>query len=172
VVGNAIGSLADGISRQDYGIVNEAADVLVADNDLNGNLVGPYLLAGALTSQTRFTGNKGVEQIDGWLTARVAGVVTDGLHDFGNLLYLDGQRIRIVKVTRKLASGTCDVRLEANAATAGGNAISVTSATQTTTLVAPFTVDGAGSAQRLQVRVLNSASANGLELQYAYQVMA
>jgi hypothetical protein len=101
---------------------------LVADNDLNGNTVGPYQLAGQLTGQTRFTGNKGVEQTDGWLSARVAGAVTDGLYDFGNLLYLEGQRIRVVKVTRKLAAGTCDARLEANGASAGGNAVGVTTA--------------------------------------------
>jgi len=171
IVGNAIGSLADGISRQDYGIVNEAADVLVADNDLNGNVAGPYQLVGALTRDTRFTGNKGVEQIDGWLSLRVPGPVADGLHDFGNLLYLDGQRIRVVKVTRKLAAGSCDVRLDADGASAGGSAVGVTTTLQTTTLVAPFTVDGSGGARRLQARVLGASGASGLDVQFAYQLL-
>jgi hypothetical protein len=171
VVGNAIGGLADGTNRQDYGIVNEAADVLVADNDLNGNLVGPYSLAGTLTRETRFTGNKGVEQIDGWLTARVPGPVTDGLYDFGGLLYLDGQRIRVVKVTRKLGAGTCSVRLDANGDSAGGNAVAATTSLQTTALAAPFTVDGTGTAPRLQARVLNGSGAADLEVQFAYQLI-
>ncbi|NUT36893.1 MAG: hypothetical protein HOV79_27880, partial [Hamadaea sp.] len=171
VVGNAIGSLADGISRQDYGVVTAAADVLVADNDLNGNLTGPYALTGAVTQQTRLSGNKGVEQIDGRLTARVTGAVADGLYDFGNLLYLEGQRIRIVKVTRKLGSGGCDVRLDANAASAGGSATAVTTTAQTTTLVSPFTVDGSGTPLRLQARVLNASGAGDLEVQFAYQVL-
>lgn len=146
--------------------------MLVADNDLNGNTAGPYQLTGTLTRDTRFTGNKGVEQIDGWLPARVPGAVSDGLYDFGSLLYLEGQRIRVVKITRKLGAGTCDARLDANGASAGGNAIAVTTAVQTTTLVAPFTIDATAGAQRLQLRILNAASANGLELQFAYQLIS
>ncbi|MGX7673039.1 hypothetical protein [Plantactinospora sp. DSM 117369] len=172
IVGNAVGSLADGINRQDYGVVDGAGDVLVADNDLSGNLVGPYLLAGTSTGQARFTGNKGVEQIDGWLAARVAGPVADGLYDFGNLLYLAGQRIRVVKVTRRLAAGACAVRLDADGESAGGNAVGVTTAVQTTALVAPFTVDGSGEAPRLQVRVLDAAAASGLEVQFGYQLIS
>jgi len=172
LTGNAIGSLADGISRQDYGIVNAATEVLIAGNDLNGNLVAPYLLTGPHTLQTRVSGNRGVDQIDGWLTARIPGAAGDGLHDFSNLLYLDGQRIRIFKATRRLGAGACDVRLDADGASAGGNALGVTTAVQTTNLVAPFTVDGAGSPKRLQVRVLNANGANDLEVQFGYQLIS
>ncbi|MEO3744071.1 ubiquitin-activating E1 FCCH domain-containing protein [Plantactinospora sp. B5E13] len=172
VVGNAIGALADGISRQDYGVVCAATDVLVADNDLAGNTAGPYQLVTAPTAQTRFTGNKGVEQVDGWLTARIPGAVTDGSYDFGNLLYLDGQRITVVKVTRRLAEGGCQVRLDADGASAGGAAVAATTAVQTTRLAAPFTVDGVGGARRLQLRVLGTAAAAGLEVQFGYQVVS
>ncbi|NUR70519.1 MAG: hypothetical protein HOU81_06845 [Hamadaea sp.] len=171
VVGNAIGGLADGINRQDYGIVSASPDVLVADNDLNGNVAGPYSIVGSITGQTRFTGNKGVEQIDGRLVARVGGAVADGLYDFGNLLYLEGQRIRIVKVSRKLGVGSADVRLDADTQSAGGNAIGVTTTTQTTALTSPFTVDGSGTPLRLRLRVLNAASASDLEVQFAYQIL-
>ncbi|MEV6967005.1 hypothetical protein AB0M47_18010 [Hamadaea sp. NPDC051192] len=171
VVGNAIGGLADGINRQDYGIVSAAPDVLVADNDLNGNLVGPYAITGSITGQTRFSGNKGVEQIDGRLVARVTGAVADGLYDFGNLLYLDGQRIRVVKVSRKLGVGTCDVRLDADSESAGGDAIGATTTSQTMTLTSPFTVDGSGTPPRLRLRVLNATSASDLEVQFAYQIL-
>lgn len=171
VVGNAIGSLADGIHRQDYGIVNASPDVLVADNDLNGNLVGPYLITGAITKETRFTGNKGVEQIDGVLTARVTGPVADGLYDFGNLLYLSKRRIRVVEVTRKLGAGSASLRLDADGASAGGSAFGATTAVQTTNLTEPFTVDSTSAAKRLQIRVLNAAAADGLEVQFSYQVL-
>lgn len=171
IVGNAIGSLPDGVSRQDYGVVSEAADVLVSDNDLKGNTAGPYQITGTQTAQTRFTGNKGVEQIDGWLTAHIAGPVANGVYDLRNILYLDGQTIRIVKVTRKLASGTCSARLDVDGASAGGGAVAVTSALQTTNLVAPYTVDGIGAPRKLQLRVLNASSADGLEVQFAYQLV-
>ncbi|TMV49066.1 hypothetical protein FE783_15470 [Paenibacillus mesophilus] len=171
VVGNAIGSLPDGVSRQDYGIVSGAADVLVSDNDLRGNTAGPYQLYGTQTAQTRFTGNKGIDQIDGWLSAHITGPVADGLYDLQNFLYLDGQKIRIVKVTRKLASGTCDVRLDADGASAGGSSVSASPALQSTSLAAPFSADGIGSPKKLQLRVLQASSANGLEVQFGYQVV-
>jgi hypothetical protein len=172
VVGNAIGSLADGTNRQDYAVVCDASDVLVADNDLDGNVTGPYLLTGTTTAQTRFTGNKGAEQIDGWLVATVPGPVTDGVYDFGNLLYLSGQRIRITKVTRRLAGGTCDVRLDADGATAGGSALAVTTTVQDTALTSPLSLDGSTTPVRLQAHVLDSAAAEGLEVQFAYQVLS
>lgn len=171
VVGNAIGSLADGTSRQDYAVVCDASDVLVADNDLNGNVTGPYLITGTSTAQTRFTGNKGVEQIDGWLAATVPGAVTDGQYDFGNLLYLSGQRIRVTKVTRKLAAGTCDVRLDADNTTAGGSALATTTTVQNTTLSSALSVDGTANPVRLHAHVLNAAGAEGLEVQFAYQIV-
>lgn len=171
VVGNAIGSLPDGVNRQDYGIVSESADVLVSDNDLNGNTAGPYLLLGPQTNQTRIRGNKGVESIDGWLTAKIAGPVADGLYDLSNLLYLDGQTIRIVKVTRKLAAGTCSVRLDADGSSAGGSAVAASATLQTTSLANPFVVSAAAGARRLQVRVLSAASAGDLDVQFAYQVV-
>ncbi|WDZ83911.1 hypothetical protein [Micromonospora cathayae] len=172
IVGNVVGALADGISRQDYGIVNAAADVLISDNDLNGNTVGPYRLTGVTTAQTRITGNKGVEQIDGWLTVRVAGPVTDGLFDFGNLLYLDAQRIRVVRVTRVLESGGCDVRLDADGVSAGGAAVAAGTTVQTTSLATPYLVDGAGGPKRMQARVLNATGAAGLLVQFGYQLVS
>ncbi|WP_248924457.1 ubiquitin-activating E1 FCCH domain-containing protein [Paenibacillus hamazuiensis] len=173
IVGNAIGSLAEGVSRQDYGIVCEAADVLVCDNDLNGNAAGPYQLLGDETSQTRFLGNKGVEQIDGWLTAEIPGDVANGLYDLKNrFLYLDGQRIRIVKATCKLSSGTCDIRLDADGTSAGGSVLPVTSALQSVNMPSPFSIDGISSPKKLQVRVQNASSAKGLEVQFAYQIVS
>ncbi|CAG7644499.1 hypothetical protein ACFQI7_09875 [Paenibacillus allorhizosphaerae] len=172
VAGNAVGSLADGVSRQDYGIVNEAADVLVSGNDLSGNTAGPYLILGSSTSQTRFSGNKGVEQIDGWLSAQLSGAVANGLYDLKSFLYLDGQQIRIVKVTRKLASGTCDVRLDADGSSAGGNPVAASSTLQTTNITPPFSIDGMSKPRKLQLRVLNASSAADLDVQFAYQVMS
>lgn len=172
VVGNVIGALADGVQRQDYGVVSEAADVLVSDNDLKGNTVEPYLLTGTQSNQTRFIGNKGIEQIDGWLSAQVPGPVAAGLYDLKNFLYLDGQKIRIVKVTAKLASGTCDVRLDADGSSAGGSALAASSALQSKNLAAPYTVDGISGPRKLQLRVLNASSAQGLEVQFAYQVVS
>ncbi|MDQ7908316.1 ubiquitin-activating E1 FCCH domain-containing protein [Phytohabitans sp. ZYX-F-186] len=168
VVGNAIGSLPDGAARQDYGVVNAAADVLVADNDLSGNTAGPYLLAGEQTAQTRFTANKGVEQVDGWLGARLPGPVADGLYDLSGLLYVDGQRLKVTRVVRKVGAGTCDVRLE----TAGSAALSATANVQTTRLSRPYTVDGLSAPRRLRLRVSNAASASDLEVQFGYQVVA
>ncbi|MEV0831232.1 hypothetical protein [Nonomuraea rubra] len=143
--------LLDGVNRQDYGIVSASPDVLISGNDLNGNHAGAYALTGAQTAQTRATGNKGVPQIDGWLTARIDGAVADGLHDLSNLLYADGQRLRIVRVARKLGAGTCQVRLDADGDSAGGPAT---------------------AAKRLQVRVLGSSGAGGLVVQFGYQVIA
>ncbi|MGI5520354.1 hypothetical protein ACQEUX_05300 [Micromonospora sp. CA-259024] len=172
VTGNAIGSLADGISRQDYGVVCDAADVLVTGNDLAGNTVGAYQITGNETAQTRFFGNKGVAQYDGWLNARVDGPVTDGLVDFGNFLYLDGQRIRIVKVTRRLTAGTCSVRLDADGTAAGGGALGTDTTLQATTLASPFALDGISGPKRLRLRVSNAAGATGLEVQFAYQLVS
>lgn len=168
VVGNAIGSLPDGAARQDYGIVCAAADVLVADNDLNGNTAGPYLLLGDQTAQTRWAGNKGVEQVDGWLSARLPGAVADGLHDLANLLYVDGQRLKVTRVVRKVGAGTCDVRL----GTAGSTALGATTTVESTRLSRPYTVDGLSAPRRLQLRVSNAAAAADLEVQFAYQVVA
>ncbi|MBM9437009.1 hypothetical protein [Actinacidiphila bryophytorum] len=153
-------------------VVCDASDVLVADNDLQGNLTAPYLLTGTATAQTRFTANKGVEQIDGWLVATVPGAVTDGVYDFGNLLYLSGQRIRVTKVIRKLAAGTCDVRLDADSASAGGSALAATTAVQTTTLASALSVDGTADPVRLHAHVLGAAGAQDLEVQFAYQVVS
>ncbi|GAA5200388.1 hypothetical protein GCM10023322_78160 [Rugosimonospora acidiphila] len=169
VVGNAIGSLADGVNRQDYGVVSAASDVLVADNDLDGNTVGPYEILGTATAQTRFAGNKGVDQVDGWLTASVAGAIADGGYDFPSMLYLDGQRIQVTRVTRKLGAGTCTVELVAGGTGAG--ALSATSTLQTTKVSAPSAVDGASGAKRLQVRVAGATGASDLEVQFGYQTL-
>ncbi|MFG1707804.1 hypothetical protein ACFLIM_31820 [Nonomuraea sp. M3C6] len=173
VTGNAIGGFTgDGVNRQDYGVVTDAADVLISNNDLNGNRTGAYLVTAAQTRQTRIVGNKGVEQIDGWLTARIDGSVTDDLHNLDNLLYVDGQRLRIVKVTRKLQAGTCNVRLDADGASAGGTALGATTTIQSTALASPFTIDGTGTTKRLGLRVQNSAGASGLEVQFGYQYIS
>ncbi len=169
VVGNAIGSLADGVNRQDYGVVSAASDVLVANNDLNGNTAGPYQLGGTPTTQTRFSGNKGIDQVDGWLTAKLAGAVTDGSYDFTSTLYVDGQRIRVTRVTRKLGAGTCTVELVA--AGTGTGPVGATSTLQTTSLASPSTVDGVAGAKRVQVRVAGSTGASDLEAQFGYQVV-
>ncbi|MEV4172605.1 hypothetical protein [Nonomuraea sp. NPDC049709] len=173
VTGNAIGGfVGDGVNRQDYGIVSASPDVLITGNDLNGNHAGAYALTGAQTAQTRATGNKGVQQIDGWLTARIDGAVTDGLHDLSNLLYADGQRLRIVRVSRKLGAGACQVRLDADGDSAGGTATGATTTLQSTTLTSPYVVDGTSVARRLQLRVLGSTGASGLVVQFGYQVIA
>lgn len=171
VAGNVLGRLPEGLHRQDYGLINAAADVLISGNDLNGNLVAPYLLTGTQTAQTRIVGNKGLEQIDGRLTARIAGPVADGLYDFSTLLYLDGQRIRVARITRVLGAGSCNVRLEAGGATAGTQAATTTTL-QSTPLAAPFVVDGVSSPKRVQVRVLNAGGAQDLEVQFAYQLVS
>ncbi|RIV39170.1 right-handed parallel beta-helix repeat-containing protein [Micromonospora radicis] len=172
IVGNAIGGLADGINRQDHGIVCDAADVLVADNDLAGNTVGAYQITGNESAQTRFVGNKGVPQFDGWLTARLDGTVGNGLVDFGNHLYLDGQRIRVVKVTRRLAAGTCTVRLDVDGTPAGSAGLAANTTLQATTLASPFAVDGTDTPRRLRLRIANATAAEGLEVQFAYQLVS
>lgn len=97
--------------------------------------------------------------------------LADELYDLSNLLYLDEQTIRIVKVTRRLATGTCSVRLDADGSSAGGSAVAVSTTLQTTNLANPFVVNSADGARRLQVRVLGAASAGDLEVQFAYQVV-
>ncbi|MFC7586557.1 hypothetical protein ACFQYP_24550 [Nonomuraea antimicrobica] len=173
VTGNAIGGfVGDGTNRQDYAIVSASPDVLISANDLNGNHAGPYALTGTQTAQTRVIGNKGVQQIDGWLTARIDGAVADGLHDLSNLLYADGQRLRIIRVSRKLGAGTCAVRLDANGDSAGGAATGATTSFQATALTSPYVVDGTSAAKRLQLRVLESAGATELEVQFGYQIIS
>ncbi|WP_425826582.1 hypothetical protein [Streptomyces fractus] len=171
VVGNEIGALADGVNRQDYGIVCDAVDVLAADNDLQGNEKGPYLLTGKADARTRFTGNKGMEQIDGWLVATVNGRVTDGSYDFGNLLYAAGQRIRIVRATHKLASGTCSLRLHTDGDTVDGDPLPVTDTVRHTTLATPMSIDALERPVRVTARVSDAAGATGLEVQFGYQVV-
>jgi hypothetical protein len=168
LTGNAIGGLADGVNRQEYGIVNRSTDVLAASNELTGNNAGPYLAYAA----ARFTGNKGVEQTDGWLTLRLPGTVADGLYDFADLLYVDGRPIRVTRVARALSAGSCQVRLESNGTPLGGASIDVTTTAQTTKLATPIPIDGTTAPVRLQVRLSNSTSASGLAVQFGYQVQA
>lgn len=172
VSGNVIGGLAEGINRQEYGLVNAATDVLVSGNDLVGNKSGAYLITGAQTANTRFTGNRGVDQLDGYLTARVGGAVTDGGYDFGNVLFLDGQRIRVTRVTRKLGAGTCDVELLADSAATGGGTFPASTSLQTAKLDTPFTIDSVTKAKRLRLKVSGAASATDLEVQFGYQVLS
>lgn len=167
-----LGGLAEGINRQEHGVVNAATDVLVSGNDLVGNRTGAYLISGAQTAQTRFTGKRGVDQLDGLLTARVGGAVTDGGYDFGNVLFLDGQRIRITRVTRKLGAGTCAVELLADSAATGGGTFAATTSLQTTKLDQPFAVDSITKAKRLRLKVSGATSASDLEVQFGYQVVS
>lgn len=171
ISGNAIGGLADGTNRQEYGIVNRTADVLVNANDLNGNGAGPYLIAGATDARTRFTGNKGVEQTDGWLNLRIPGAVADGIYDFTDLLYVDGRPIRVTRIARALSAGSCKVRLETDAAPAGAGAIDVGNLVETTRLTQPVAIDGTTAPVRLQVRVSNASTATDLTVQFGYQTM-
>ncbi|MFI5711428.1 hypothetical protein [Kribbella sp. NPDC051620] len=168
ITGNVIGGLADGVNRQEYGIVNRSTDVLAASNDLTGNNAGPYQAYAA----ARFTGNKGVEQTDGWLTLRIPSAVTDGVYDFTDLLYVDGRPIRVTRVARSLAAGTCNVRLEANGTPAGTASIDATTTVQTTKLAAPIPIDGTSAPVRLQLRVSNATAASGLTLQFGYQIQS
>jgi hypothetical protein len=168
VTGNAIGGLADGVNRQEYGIVNRSTDVLAASNELTGNVTGAYLAYEA----ARFTGNKGVEQTDGWLTLHLPDAVADGVYDFTDLLYVDGRPIRVTRVARGLTSGSCSIRLEASGIPLGGAPVDVTTTAQTTKLATPIAVDGTTGPVRLQVHVTNAATATGLAVQFAYQVQA
>ncbi|SDU13350.1 right-handed parallel beta-helix repeat-containing protein [Jiangella alkaliphila] len=171
VTGNILGRLAEGSHRQDYGLISAAPDVLISNNDLAGNAVGPYLLTGTQNAQTRIIGNKGMEQLDGRLIARVAGAVADGLYDFGNLLYLDGQRIRITRVTRVVGAGSCTVQLEAAGALVGSQQATTTSL-QTIQLTVPPAVDALAAPKRLQVRVAGASGAQNLEVQFGYQLVS
>jgi hypothetical protein len=168
LTGNAIGGLADGVNRQEYGIVNRSTDVLAASNELTGNATGAYLAYAA----ARFTGNKGVEQTDGLLTLRLPDTVTDGVYDFTDLLYVDGRPIRITRVARGLSTGSCQLRLEANNAPAGTAAIDASSTTQSTELAIPIPIDGTDVPVRLRLRVSNATSATGLTAQFGYQIQA
>ncbi|TCC15933.1 hypothetical protein [Kribbella speibonae] len=168
LTGNAIGGLADGVNRQEYGIVNRSTDVLAASNELTGNVTGAYLAYAA----ARFTGNKGVEQTDGWLTLRLPDTVTDGVYDFTDLLYVDGRPIRITRVARALTTGTCQLRLQTNGAPAGTAAVDATTTTQSTKLAVPILIDGTDAPVRLQLRISNTATAAGLTAQFGYQVQA
>ncbi|TCC37238.1 hypothetical protein [Kribbella sindirgiensis] len=168
LTGNAIGGLADGVNRQEYGIVNRSTDVLAASNELTGNNAGSYLAYAA----GRFTGNKGVEQTDGRLTLRLSGTVADGLYDFTDLLYVDGRPIRVTRVARAVSAGSCQIRLETNGTPLGGAAVDVTTTAQTTKLATPIPIDGTAAPVRLQVRVTNSTAASGLAVQFGYQVQA
>jgi hypothetical protein len=64
-------------------------------------------------------------------------VLSDGLHDLDNLLYVDGQRLKVTRVVRRVGAGTCDVRLE----TAGSTALGATTTVESTRLARPYTVD-------------------------------
>jgi hypothetical protein len=168
ITGNAIGGLADGVNRQEYGIVNRSTDVLAASNDLTGNNAGAYLTYAV----ARFTGNKGVEQTDGWLTLRVPAALADGAYDFTDLLYVDGRPIRVTRIARSLAAGTCKVRLEADGNLVGSAAIDVSSTVQTTKLAVPITIDGTTAPVRMQLRITETAAASGLTVQFGYQIQA
>jgi hypothetical protein len=167
LTGNAIGGLSEGVNRQEYGIVNRSTDVLAASNELTGNNAGPYLTYAA----ARFTGNKGVEQTDGWLTLRIPAAVADGAYDFTDLLYVDGRPIRVTRVARSLAAGTCNVRLEADGNLAGTASIGVSNLVQSTKLASPLPFDGTDTPVRLQLRVSNATAATGLTVQFGYQVV-
>ncbi|PZF82107.1 right-handed parallel beta-helix repeat-containing protein [Jiangella anatolica] len=171
VTGNILGRLAEGLHRQDYGLISAAPDVLISNNDLAGNPVAPYLINGTQNAQTRIFGNKGMEQLDGRLTARVPGAVADGVYDFANLLYLDGQRIRITRVTRVTGAGSCNVQLEAGGATAGA-AQAATTSLQTIQLTAPPAVDAVSAPKRLRLRVSGASGAQDLEVQFGYQLVS
>ncbi|WP_157987379.1 hypothetical protein [Jiangella endophytica] len=171
VTGNLLGRLPEGLHRQDYGLVSAAADVVITGNDLVGNLAGPYLLTGTQTTQTRIIGNKGIEQLDGRLIARIDGAVADGLHDFANLLYLDGQRIRVTRVTRVVGAGSCTVQLEAGGALVG-TAQGATTSLQTIQLTVPPAVDAVSAPKRVQVRVAGASGAQDLEVQFGYQLVS
>ncbi|MEU0095712.1 hypothetical protein [Kribbella sp. NPDC006257] len=168
ITGNAIGGLSEGTNRQEYGIVNRSGDVLAANNELTGNITGPYLTY----LPARFTNNKGVEQTDGWLTLRLPDAVTDGAYDFSDLLYVDGRPILVTRIARSVGAGSCKVRLETNGNPIGGTAIAVSTTAQATKLAAPISVDGTAAPVRLQVRVSEAAAAAGLSVQFGYQIQA
>jgi hypothetical protein len=171
ITGNAIGGLAEGTNRQDYGIVSASNDVLVSSNDLNGNLSGAYRQLGSPGTESRFLNNKGITQYDGWLTVKLPGAVGNGLYDLDGLLYLDGRRIRLFRIIRKTSAGTAGVRLMADGNPTGGADSSVSVTTGATTFQTPFVVDGLSAAPRLQLRVANASGATDLEVQFAYQIV-
>ncbi|MFT4211845.1 MAG: hypothetical protein QM626_08230 [Microbacterium sp.] len=170
ITGNAIGGLADGTNRQDYGVVSASTDVLVASNDLAGNLSGPSLLL-AQGPQTVFAGNKGALQYDGWFSLHLAGDVSDGAYDLSDILYLDGRRVRVMKVIRRTGAGTAKVRLLVDGEPVGGADSTATTATGASTLQSPFVIDGIDTPRRMQLRVANASDAQDLEVQFAYQTV-
>lgn len=168
VTGNAIGGLPEGVNRQLFGIVSDSADVLIASNDLNGNLGGAYALHAA-GPELRVHGNKGVPQLDGWLACRIPGAVDNGVVDFSDLLYLDGRRVRITKVIRGTASGTAKVRMLVDGDPVGTAAVTATPTTGATTLAVPFEVDAIAAPRRVQLRVTDASGAEDLTVQFGYQ---
>lgn len=171
ISGNVIGNVPDGGAYQDIGIVNSSPDVLVSSNDLSSNLSAPYILQGTQGAEARFFDNKGLVKYDGYLTVKVSGAVSDGLYDFGDTLYLDGRRIRILRIIRKTTAGTCGVRIMVNGAAVGGADVSASTSTSLTNLSTPYIIDGIAAPQRLQLRVAGAAAAENLEVQFTYQIL-
>lgn len=171
ITGNVIGGLPEGTNRQDYGIVSGAADVLVSDNDLSHNHGGPYRLTGGAGVLSRFLHNKGIVAYDGYLTLHLPAAVADGDHDLGELLYLHRQRLRVLAVIRRTAAGTCRVRLTADGEPLGGADLEATPETGAANLSEPILIDGLSAPRRLRLRIAGAAAAQGLEVQFAYQLV-
>ncbi|MDF1477974.1 hypothetical protein PYV02_02625 [Leifsonia sp. H3M29-4] len=170
ITGNSIGGLPEGANRQRYGIVSDAQDVLIATNDLNGNLEAPYAL-NALGPASRVTDNKGIAQLDGWFACRIPGSVANGEYDFSELLYLDGRRVLVLKIIRSTGAGSAKVRMLVDGDPAGSAAITASTSTGATTLSAPFGINGLSSPRRLRLRVSDASGAEDLTVQFAYQLV-
>ena len=167
ITGNVIGSLADGISRQDYGIVCASRGVTIADNDLDGNARGPYLLATDPGPRTRITGNNGLDQLDGWFTAHLAGAVANGSYGLDGALAVDGTRLLIRRVVARTGSGTCGVLLDG----LDMEATSVTTDVVGHELSVPVLVDGLSEPVPLTLEVIDAMGVTDLRLQLGYQVV-
>jgi hypothetical protein len=180
-VGNSIGGGSGGVRQTEYGIHSAADNVLAFANSAQS--VRRAVYHSIANSRTAYgSRNVGVNSIsgipdpyaaDGTLSFALAGAVSAGVRSFGNRMYVTGQKIRIVRVTRNLSSVagnivTASLQVDGvtvNNLTQNGNTVT------DTLLTVPIVIDGTTTAKRVTLSLATTGSPTDYVYDAQYQII-
>ncbi len=175
VTGNNLGGASSGTRKTDYGIHTAAPNTISAANTTQLVDIAPYQsITNDRTSAARYnlgetsTGGYEPYQVDGSLVFSATGSTTSGTKQFNNLSFVTGCKIRIVRITRQLSSGSGNIvsaQVLANGSPVGSSYSQNGSVTTDTLLSAPIIIDGTTTPVKLELQL----STTGTPLDYVFQ---
>lgn len=181
ISGNNLGGGSSGQRQTEFGIHSAGSNIISHANNIQRVNRAPYQsINNQRTNASRYNLGLATDagmfdpyQVDGVLSFTQSGTVTAGSKNFTNQLFVTGCKIRIVRVTRNLSSGTGNpvtINLQVDGITVA-NYSQNGSTLQDTVLTVPIIIDGTVTAKRVSLNLSTSGTPTDLVFEAQYQII-